>query len=382
MAVLRADRWAGRKTAFISLAEALAARGHDVTIHNHCGASMKRHGAVWEPLKRAFRNSRSLYRQSRRPPDPSGPGRAGAVFWTHNPAQYLNKWRYWRKMARWRPTVVFSSEFHARSIAAWMPTGGKETIPTESGGVSGGRPARNLPLPHVAFTSSPLRSLDWLLASGSRVSVNTCPAPNSSVFSSLETYGAHGDARADVQNAVLDRARAMAELGVVLRDPLPKADLAEALAGFRAILYRGDPGETYCLAVGEAQAVGVPVVVQEDIGCVAERVVEGETGFVAADDTDFARRGCAILMMTNSGGVFTLLQLAQQRIERSCRRRFRKASARMKILQTMAGGDVGGAEEFLVRLASAFETRGLDQTVVVRPNERRNPVPGRRVSIP
>lgn len=46
----------------------------------------------------------------------------------------------------------------------------------------------------------------------------------------------------------------------------------------------------------------------------------------------------------------------------------------MKILQTMAGGDVGGAEEFLVRLASAFETRGLDQTVVVRPNERRNPV--------
>ena len=46
----------------------------------------------------------------------------------------------------------------------------------------------------------------------------------------------------------------------------------------------------------------------------------------------------------------------------------------MKILQTMAGGDVGGAEEFFVRLASAFETRGLEQTVVVRPNEKRNPV--------
>jgi glycosyltransferase involved in cell wall biosynthesis len=82
--------------------------------------------------------------------------------------------------------------------------------------------------------------------------------------------------------------------GVVLRDPLPKAELAAELAGFRALLYRGDPGETYCLAVGEAQAVGVPSVVQ-DIGCVAERVIDGKTGFVAVDDDEFAARSMAVL---------------------------------------------------------------------------------------
>ena len=94
--------------------------------------------------------------------------------------------------------------------------------------------------------------------------------------------------------SILEQAAAMADKGVVLREPLPKAELASELAGFRALLYRGDPGETYCLAVGEAQAVGVPSVVQ-DIGCVAERVIDGRTGFVALDDADFTVRARALL---------------------------------------------------------------------------------------
>ena len=47
----------GAETAFISLAEALAARGHDVTIHNHCVASMKRHDVVWEPLQKGVQTT-------------------------------------------------------------------------------------------------------------------------------------------------------------------------------------------------------------------------------------------------------------------------------------------------------------------------------------
>lgn len=46
----------------------------------------------------------------------------------------------------------------------------------------------------------------------------------------------------------------------------------------------------------------------------------------------------------------------------------------MKLMQTMAGGDVGGAEEFFVRLAVAFHERGIDQAVVARPNDTRGPV--------
>ena len=44
----------------------------------------------------------------------------------------------------------------------------------------------------------------------------------------------------------------------------------------------------------------------------------------------------------------------------------------MKLLQTMAGGDVGGAEEFFVRLVNALHRNGVEQRLVVRPNDVRN----------
>lgn len=45
----------------------------------------------------------------------------------------------------------------------------------------------------------------------------------------------------------------------------------------------------------------------------------------------------------------------------------------MKLMQTMAGGVVGGAEEFFVRLAAGLNRAGIAQTVAVRPNDTRNP---------
>ena len=286
----------GAETAFISLAEAFAARGHSVTIHNRCGAPMTRFGVNWEPLEKGLPDAAGLYIANRGDRLlPEVPAARSRVFWIHNPAGYLKKWRYISKLFRWRPTVVFSSEFHAASFASWLPSGGKATIPY---GISSvfldATPSAVPPAPRVVFTSSPLRSLDWLMELWAAEIHPRLPAAELHVFSSPKTYGDHGDARAAQMNAVLDRASALSGAGVVLRDPLPKAELAAELADFRALLYRGDPGETYCLAVGEAQAVGIPSIVQ-DIGCVAERVVDGVTGFVAADDAAFVERAIALL---------------------------------------------------------------------------------------
>ena len=74
---------------------------------------------------------------------------------------------------------------------------------------------------------------------------------------------------------------------LMIRRP-PRSTLFPYTTLFRSV------GETFCLAVGEAQAVGVPAVVQ-DIGCVAERVVDSVTGAVARDDADFIRHAVALL---------------------------------------------------------------------------------------
>lgn len=286
----------GAETAFVSLAEALAARGHDVSIFNRCAAPMERNGVRWRQLEDGLPGSADLFIANRSNQLlPGVPGARRRIFWIHNPARYLLKWRYLSKLWRWRPTIVFSGTFHAASYPAWAPAGGREIIPY---GISDAfRTASDLeapPAPRVAFTSSPLRSLDWLLDIWARAIRPAVPNAELHLYSSPRTYGAHGDANATAMNAVLERASELGNSGVVLCDPLPKDDLAREIAGYRALLYRGDPGETFCLAIGESQAAGVPCVVQ-DIGCVAERLIDGTTGFVAVDDQDFATRAISLL---------------------------------------------------------------------------------------
>jgi glycosyltransferase involved in cell wall biosynthesis len=60
------------------------------------------------------------------------------------------------------------------------------------------------------------------------------------------------------------------------------------------MLYLGDVGETFCLALAEAQAMGVPCVVRP-VGAVGERVREGETGFIRATDAELADAAVALL---------------------------------------------------------------------------------------
>jgi glycosyltransferase involved in cell wall biosynthesis len=60
------------------------------------------------------------------------------------------------------------------------------------------------------------------------------------------------------------------------------------------MLYRGDPGETFCLALAEAQAIGVPAVVQP-IGSVVERVIDGKTGRIAPTDDAFVDAAVTVL---------------------------------------------------------------------------------------
>lgn len=60
------------------------------------------------------------------------------------------------------------------------------------------------------------------------------------------------------------------------------------------MLYRGDVGETFCLALAEAQAMGVPAVVKP-LGSAGERVIDGKTGRIAEDDDGFAAAAVAAL---------------------------------------------------------------------------------------
>lgn len=286
----------GAESSVIQLVQALAARGHDVTVFNKCAAPLDHLGVKWRPIADGVPDTADLFIANR------GdkvlrlcPNAKRVVFWTHNPCRYMLKARYLWQFLRRRPVIVFIGDYHAETLPGWVPDGGRRTIPYGLPDTfCHAEPAERVPGPRAIFTSNPLRGLDWLLERWSKDIEPQVPGAELHIFSGAKTYGAAGARKGDKMAEVLARAEALAGQGVRLRDPVGKAALADELRLARVMLYKGDINETYCLAVAEAQAMGVPAVVQP-IGSMAERVRDGETGFVAADDAAFALAACSLL---------------------------------------------------------------------------------------
>ncbi len=284
----------GAETAFVALAEALAARGHAVEARSHCRTPLTHNGVGWAPLAAGAPDPCDLYIGNRgHRVIGLGPRAGRRLFWLHNPARYLKRPRMLWRLARYRPTLVVSGHYHAQSVPAWVPRGGLEIIPY--GVLKHFRHAaeREPPAPRAIFTSNPLRGLDWLLDLWVTRIAPLVPTAELHIYAGPAVYGAGGESARRME-AVLARADALYADGVRRHAPVGRARLAEVLGEARVMLYRGDPGETFCLALAEAQAMGLPAVVQP-IGSVVERVIDGKTGRIATGDQDFAEAAVALL---------------------------------------------------------------------------------------
>ncbi len=303
----------GAETAFVALAEALAARGHRVEARSRCRAAVVHKGVGWTPLSRDLPSACDLYIGNRSHRVIGLVHRAKRrLFWLHNPASYLKKPRNLWRLGWYRPTLVVSGPYHAATIPPWLPCGGREIIPY---GIQerfrSGAP-REPPPPRAIFTSNPLRGLDWLLdlwVSHIRPAV---PTAELHIYAGSAVYGLAGMPRARQIEGILARAGALGAAGVYCFPPVGREALAGALSSSRVMLYRGDPGETFCLALAEAQAMGVPAVVRP-LGSTPERVVDGVTGRVAEDDAGFAAAAVALLRDNELWTRWHLAALARQR---------------------------------------------------------------------
>jgi len=303
----------GAETAFVALAEALAVRGHQVEARNRCSTAVVYKGVRWAPLSRDLPRACDLYIGNRSHRVIGLVRRAGCrLFWLHNPAAYLKKPRNLWRLARYRPTLVVTGAYHAATIPRWLPCGRREIIPY--GVLDRFRSAspREPPAPRAIFTSNPLRGLDWLLDLWVNRIKPAVAAAELHVYAGGAVYGLAGTPRARRMDDVLARADALAASGVRRFAPVGREALATALLEARVMLYRGDPGETFCLALAEAQAMGVPAVV-EPLGSTTERVIDGVTGRVAEDDDAFVAAAVALLSDDGLWRRWHLAALEQQR---------------------------------------------------------------------
>jgi len=287
----------GVESSVVHLMAELATRGHRVHVRNKCKAPLDYQGVEWRPIGNDdWPDDIDLYIANRGDKLIAKMPNAGrSVFWIHNPASYLMKWRYLSNLWRVKPAIIYIGYYHETTYPNWAPGGEQIVIPyglpdifCEAG------PSDAPPKSRAVFTSNPLRSLDWLLDLWSKRIEPAVPGAELHLFTGAATYGSVGDGKAVAMNKVIADAEALSGQGVRVRGPVAKAQLVEEFKEARCMLYRGDLNETFCLAVGEAQASGVPAVVR-DLGSVVERVIDNETGFVAKNDDAFVEAAIKLL---------------------------------------------------------------------------------------
>ncbi|RAI60986.1 glycosyltransferase family 1 protein [Roseicella frigidaeris] len=284
----------GVETAFALLAEAFRRRGHALELRAGTEPEACRGGLAWSPLDRGRHGApAALVIANRSPRLFRWLPRGRRVLWLHNPAGYLRKLRNLLPLLALRPRLVTLGPSHAASLGPWLPFRPVQ-IPLALAPPFDAGAAPRPPGPPIAiFASNPQRGLDWLLDLWTARIRPRVPDAELHLYTGAATYG--GDARLAARAApVLARAATLAEAGVRIFDPLPRPALAARFREARLMLYRGDTGETFCLALAEAQALGLPAVVTP-LGAVAERIADGETGVVARDATGFAAAAIRLL---------------------------------------------------------------------------------------
>lgn len=295
---------AGTQTAFIELSRAFEQSGAIVNVYTDSLRVLEGIGRTWNQLSQVdtsisydlmivnvspylFENFK--YIKSKR-----------KILWIHNEAKYLLYWNRLKFLLRYRPILVFSGKYHKSSLPFFIPTGGRKVI---SYGISDTvlnmtpcNPAeRNK---KVYFTSNPLRSLRWLVDLWVKEIHPKYPDAELHVFAGWKTYGSWGKSVKNRMQKEIEYAAQFVTNNIIIRDVLPKEQLFSEMKHGRAMFYKGDRAETFCLAVAEAQALGLPAVVC-DLGCMKERVEDGVTGFIAKSDKVFIDAGLNLLRDDN-----------------------------------------------------------------------------------
>lgn len=278
----------GVETTVVSLAEALAQRGHAVTVCTTATAPVTHKHVSWQPMEALVRVAAEVVitcNHASRLDDVHASKHARKIVWLHNPLSLEKAIRKYQfgALLRHRPDVVCVGDALRKRASMLLPFRDRHTI---GHGVSA--PFLTTPSPplaarknHVVWVSQPQRGLRETLALWKSHVWPAVPDAEFHLFGrSLQDCGMTADA--------------LTACNIVLHPRATKQQLAEVYAGAKLLFYPGARDETFCLAAAEAQCMGVPVVTR-GMGSLAERVTHNTNGLIAKTDDAFAQAAIAVL---------------------------------------------------------------------------------------
>ncbi len=294
---LRKKPHGGAEVAFVSLVESLAKLDYEVVVYNNCVNEGKINKVNWKKINDDIYlenfdtlviNRGDKFLNFKRECK-------NRIFWIHNPATYLIKYRYLSKLFFNKTKIIFSSNFHLNSYPKWAPASERIIIPY---GIDDylfkKKIEQNSSNRNAIFTSNPMRGLDWLLDKWEKEIYPHCHGSKLEIYSGFQTYGKFGIKHSKKIRDILSKAQSLKDKGVILNDPIERKELFKKIIKSRVFIYKGSDDETFCMAVAEAQMLGVPAVVR-NYGCMRERIINGKTGFLCESDEDFCSKTIKIL---------------------------------------------------------------------------------------
>jgi glycosyltransferase involved in cell wall biosynthesis len=291
----------GTEMSVISLAEALSRRGHIVTCLTHCDERVSHQGVTWSPLQAESPGPCDLFLAVQHPDllDLVRRPRRRAL-WLVWPPHNLRKRLHFLRMWLYRPLPIFVSPYQVSIYWRFLPTPDPLLIlPFGLPAAVRGRPPLDTPPPpHAIFASNPMRDLKWLLGIWERQILPQVPGAELHIYGIRDYAHRYADRWEETHKRlgqfVPEGHSAEAIRSLNPHPPARREELWDAMYSSRVMLYGGHRVEAFCLAVAEAQALGVPAVVRP-IAVMPERVRDGVTGFVASDDETFVRHSVELL---------------------------------------------------------------------------------------
>ena len=287
----------GTESSVIRFARALVRHGHRVSVYTNCVAPVVNEGVQWFPLSHARPETCDVYVACQHPrlfglvPRPRR-----LVCWM---LWQPNEWKHYKKILKvwWhQPIPVLTSQHQVRIYSRVLPQRDPHIV------IPLGLPddIRNLPpllsppTPQAIFLSNPQRNLNALVRIWGDHILPRCPGAVFNIYG-ITDLKPGDDAWQMWQGTLLPAdVSPAAKASVRVHPTTSRADLNTALRSSRVMLYLGHKVEAFCLAVAEAQVMGVPAVVTSRT-VLPERVDDGVTGFVRDDPNEFANAAIGLL---------------------------------------------------------------------------------------
>lgn len=285
----------GTESSVIRLSRELGARGHEVTVISNCVNEIVDHGVKWLPFGSTFPQECDLFVPIQHPDllglVPDARRRALWVLWQPN------ELKHYKKIARmwWhRPVPVLMSKHQVRIYSPFLPRRNPHIIiplglPDD---VRGMPSLQSPPGPQLIFASNPQRQLNALVQLWADKILPARPDARLQIFGSVRPVA---DPWAEWSGNVLPAGLPEnVSDSITITTAAPREALIAAMRQSRAMIYFGHKVEAFCLALAEAQALGLPCVVAPTT-VLPERVIDGVTGFVREPGPDFAEAALALL---------------------------------------------------------------------------------------